>query len=130
MDGWVTTERLLGAGLDHQLMRQRVIAENIANVNTPGYKRRDVTFPAALQQAEERLALWRTHAGHLPVPAADGGPRVVVDQSTVMRNDINNVDVEKETANLAQAQILYNALVEQLNHGYRRIRTAVREGRA
>ncbi|BAS27494.1 flagellar basal body rod protein FlgB [Limnochorda pilosa] len=130
MEGWPVTERFLGARLDQLLLKQRVVAENIANANTPGYKRKDVTFPAELERAGARLPVWRTHPEHLPVSAPEGGPRVVVDSTTVMRNDINNVDVEKETASLAQAQILYNALVEQLNRGYKRISLAVREGRA
>ena len=129
MGGWPVTERLLGLGLDTLMLKQRVIAENIANVNTPGYKRRDVAFPAELKKAEARLPLRTTHPRHLPTPSAVGSPRVVVDTTTTMRNDQNNVDLEKETASLAQTQILYNALVEQLNLGYQRLRTAVREGR-
>lgn len=130
MGAWPVTERLLSAGLDTMMLKQRVVAENIANVNTPGYKRRDVAFPAELQEARNRLPLRTTHPSHMPTPTAPGSPTVVVDTTTTMRNDQNNVDLEKETASLAQAQILYNALVEQLNQGYQRLRTAVREGRA
>lgn len=51
------------------------------------------------------------------------------DGSTVMRNDGNNVDIEREAAQLAKDTILYNALVQQLNARYTALRSVIREGR-
>src|SRR5690606_9293477 len=79
---WQVTQRLLRAGMDTMLLKQRVVAENIANVNTPGYKRRDVTFPAILRQAERRLRLRTTHPGAPARPTAPGSPHAAVATAT------------------------------------------------
>lgn len=85
-------------------MRQQSIANNIANVNTPGFKRSDVSFDGVLEEAlgngasnEELQSL---------------SPEVSVDSSTTMRVDGNNVDIDREMANLAENNIRYNALVQ------------------
>ena len=86
--------------------RQEVLANNLSNVNTPGYKRLDVNFDGMLQEA---------------VAAAEGGdsskldslrPEVKTDGSVAVRADGNSVDVDQEMAYLAENNIRYNALVQ------------------
>jgi flagellar basal-body rod protein FlgB len=84
--------------------RQGVLANNLANVNTPGFKRSDVSFQGALASA---------------LQSSNGDPSVVdntsfttsSDSSTSMRADGNNVDVDVESANLAKNQLLFDSVM-------------------
>ena len=113
---------LLEKGLDLASLRHWAISNNIANVNTPGYKRRDVDFQAEMRKAMED----RQSPGE---PGADGPGTVFVDQSTSLRNDGNNVDVDFEMTCLAENSILYSALARQLSSRFQLMRTVITEGR-
>ncbi len=96
----VALERAIqGSGLRHE-----ALAENIANVNTPGYRRQDVDFHTALQQAMP--------GGEASLAAAPIG--AAVDAAAPMRADGNSVDVDVENANLAQNALEYEALATVL----------------
>jgi flagellar basal-body rod protein FlgB len=96
----VALERAIhGAGLRHE-----ALAANLANVNTPGYRRQDVDFHAALQAAMP--------AGREALAAAEIAP--AVDSAAPMRPDGNSVDVDAEAANLAQNALEYEALTQVL----------------
>jgi len=117
MGNWLDSSvlKLLEGGLDGLSLRNKVIADNIANVDTPGFKRSDVNFNEVLQAAlgKEGLAgieLRRTSPGHLPGIGTFSGNFVIKDTSTTFRNDGNNVDIDMEMARLAQNTLHYNAL--------------------
>lgn len=132
------TDRLLERALDGVAARQRVTAHNIANVNTPGYKRYRLSFEENLRQAVEkgerrRLTGKVTHPRHIPIgesqPPLDRPFRVERDLTTTMRNDGNNVDVEAELAQVIKDQVYYQALADQVARRYAMLRAAVTEGR-
>lgn len=118
-------------GLSAANLRQEVIADNLANVNTPNFKRSEVVFETLLARElyGERgggLPLVRTHDRHLPV--GKFGPaqaRVERDDATTMRVDRNNVDVDFEMASLAKNQIYYNAMTRQLGGFFSRLRSVM-----
>ncbi len=85
-------------------MRQEALSENLANVNTPGYRRKDVDFHSALQ-----AAMPSGHDAVASVPVAEQ-----VDDAAPMRADGNSVDVDVESANLAQNALEYEALAQVL----------------
>lgn len=124
-------DRLLHAALDGVSSRQRATVNNIANANTPGYRRATVPFEALLQkelQGDSSLGLSRTHPAHLV------GKRGAFDFSasraqTALRNDGSHVDIDQEMTQLAKDTILYNALVQQVSSRYGALRTVIREGR-
>jgi len=125
---------LLQAALDAAALRLRVTAHNLANVNTPGFQRRRVLFEEFLRDATVApggLRPARTHPRHLPSPAGAPWPRpaVMVEAAETMRNDGNNVDVEREMASLAQVSLQYAALTRAVAARYARLRTVIREGR-
>ncbi|HHV58586.1 MAG TPA: flagellar basal body rod protein FlgB [Firmicutes bacterium] len=124
--------REIGLGLDWAALRQRAIANNLANVDTPGYKREDVAFPEALRRAQagggRPLALAVTAPGHLTPPAEEGWA-VVRDTGTTLRNDGNNVDIEAEAAELAKNALYYNALVSRAAGYLASLRYVISEGR-
>lgn len=129
-----TTLLALEKALDAYGLRQQVISHNIANVNTPGYKRHYVSFEEELKQALGKargLSLRRAHARHLGQPGNVGEVTAVVkrDLSTTMRADGNNVDIDVENAELAMNTILYNAAATRLNQKLAAIRYVINGGR-
>jgi len=129
--GGASFQRLEGA-LHAASLRQQVLSNNIANVDVPNYKRSDVLFEELLSRAMNggKLAGRRTHERHIPIGTGVGVPsaKVVTDQSTVINNNRNNVDIEKEMALLAQNQLLHNFYVQQINHEITMLRIGM-EGR-
>ena len=123
---------MLEKALAGSSLRHKVISNNVANVNTPGYKRMDVSFEAELAAAtnngEPRPALARTHPKHL-VPAAKGEPFVVrtVD-STSLRTDGNNVDIDAEMAEMTKNNLFYNTVAQRIGGYYSNIKSAIKGG--
>lgn len=116
MTNWLDSRifTLLEGGLDGLSLRNKVMADNIANVDTPNFKRSDVNFEKVLQAAlkdndPSNIQLRRTAAAHIPATTVNGN-FVVQDNSTSFRNDGNNVDIDMEMTKLAQNSIQYNAL--------------------
>ena len=132
---WGPTESMLGSSLDAAALRQRAIAHNLANAETPGYRRFDVIFEellAARQRALSRrqVPLRRTHPSHLDgLPRAPVHPVVVRDTTSFVRNDGNNVDLERELALLAKNGLFYQAALRTLGSRLGALRTVVSEGR-
>ncbi|PRR70272.1 Flagellar basal body rod protein FlgB [Moorella humiferrea] len=123
---------VLEKALDAATLRQRVIAHNVANVNTPGFKRSDVSFEEKLARAlgvEPGVELYRTHPGHLPAGGLELTPEVVPDNSTTMRQDGNNVDIDREMVDLVQNSLNFNFAVQQLNGRLAMLRYVINEGR-
>ncbi len=125
----------LNVGLDASWKRSEVIAGNIANNDTPGYNRASVAFEdyyrAALEQdAGGSFAMKRTREKHL-AGAMETEPRieVQVDESTTMRMDDNNVDIEKEMADLATNTLYYYTLQSKVSSEFNQLSTAITGGR-
>jgi flagellar basal-body rod protein FlgB len=101
---------LQGAGL-----RQQALSNNLANVNTPGFKRSDVDFHTSLAAAL---------AGGEPA-VAGASFAMQTDSSTSMRADGNNVDVDQEMASLTENASEYQALAAVAKSRLQMIQTAI-----
>ncbi|QLG41403.1 MULTISPECIES: flagellar basal body rod protein FlgB [unclassified Paenibacillus] len=129
----ISFQRLQGA-LDASNIRQRTIADNIANADTPYFKRSDVAFEEMLQEKMNGdmpvLKGKVTDSRHFVIGPSSSIPTPVVnmDQSTSMNNNQNNVDVDKEMSLLAENQLRYNAYIQQVNEQIKMMRVGV-EGR-
>ena len=112
----VTTTRidLLSQVMDAAALRHKVIANNIANVNTPGYKRLDVEFEQTLAKALST-----------GVPAAEVKPTIVQDDSNAERVDGNTVDIDREMGQLNQNSLLYTAASQILANQIAQLRSAI-----
>ncbi|TEB11162.1 flagellar basal body rod protein FlgB [Pelotomaculum propionicicum] len=111
----VSLEKALDAGA----LRQRVIADNIANINTPNFKKSTVEFESLLKAALGRDSIKLTttdprHFGAAPL-LAELRPEVRVNEATSMRTDGNNVDIDEEMTNLAANSIEYQATARELS---------------
>lgn len=128
-----STFGLLHGGLDAAAERHRVIVNNVANVNTPNFKRSEVVFEENLRRAlaAGRLPLAVTHPRHLGGPAHLEEVRygVRVDRQTAMRADGNNVDIDREMAAMAANQLKYNAMTQVASEKYSLLRYVIHEGR-
>jgi len=127
---------LLEKALKGSSLRHKVISNNIANINTPGYKRMEVSFEselaaAATNAASERTsaAMTRTHAKHLlPTSEAIAPSRIRTIEDTSLRTDGNNVDVDAEMAAMTKNQIYYSAITQRISGYYTNIKSAIKGG--
>ena len=146
---------LMHKGLTASWMREAIIQNNIANVETPGFKASDVEFESLPAESlsqygtgfkgaktnknhidiglRDRFVGAMTHKGHIPIGRNDDiwsiEPNVYKREDLSMRMDENNVDIESENVKLAQNTIYYNTLMEKINSELRRIKMAIAEGR-
>ncbi len=129
------TTSYLQKGLDAAWKRQEVIANNIANVNTPDFKASSVEFEqhfkAALEAEAGGFKNKKTRAKHIDFGQDIDtlGYSVVKQTNTTERMDGNNVDIDYEMAELAKNQLYYNTLSRKTTQELSRLRVAITEGR-
>ncbi len=121
----------LERGLDGSQLRQKTIANNIANVDTPNYKAKTVTFKEMLDEelSKKSFSAYRTNERHLPFSNERNSPVVTEMRNTTYNHNGNNVDVDLEMAELAKNQIYYNALIERMNGQLQSLQTVIRGGK-
>ncbi len=131
------TWNYLQRGISAANVRQEVISNNIANVNTPHFKKSNVLFEDLLAYElygkdpnEGKLEMARTHDAHLPFKPFPfrADTTIEVDQTKTMRVDDNNVDIDIEMASLAKNQLWYNAMATELNQYISHLRTVITSG--
>ena len=120
---------ILGKAADGAWARNEAIANNIANVDTPGYKRQDVSFETELQHAlkaskyrslDTKVAEANLHLNRLE-------PRVYTDiPNWSYRMDKNNVDIDTENVELASNQIKYNGITTSIDNEFKNLKTVIK----
>lgn len=117
--------------LDLRHERQKVLASNIANADTPGYKARDFNFTSALSRALENggadggLSLNTTSSRHIPATAAGASPNLqyrVPDQPSL---DGNSVNMDVERSQFADNSVRYQAALTLLNSRIQGLKSAM-----
>ena len=110
---------VLGASLDASAIRNNLISNNIANVNTPGYKRKDVRFETELKHAFVKASQETVDARVKNLDLESLKPKTYTDYAELsFRYDGNNVDIDNENAILAKNQIKYNGLMDLINKDF------------
>lgn len=115
MDLFDTTQLALQRASQGVSLRQQTIAENLANANTAGYRRRDVQFQGALNDAMA--------GGKSALEAVTFSPEM--DRTAPLRGDGSNVDIDKEQSTMAQVGLEYDALVAIMKTRMQIMRTAI-----
>ncbi|WP_461205745.1 flagellar basal body rod protein FlgB [Clostridium sp. DL1XJH146] len=126
------TYDLLKSSLDAVNLRQSVISNNISNVNTPNFKASRVSFEDKLKAAigEGTLSLTGNNEKHIGTGNIENiDAEVLQDKDLKVNEDGNSVDIEKEMVDMASNQILYNALVQQVNKKLSNLSYVVTGGR-
>ncbi len=114
--------------MDHAAARQRLLANNLANVNTPGYIRYDLPLPS--EDARNRAVELALRHG-IPIPRTPDTPQrqfLPVPVPTAMRTDGNTVDPEHEMAALAENELRYAMLVRIASGQIRGLLNAITGG--
>jgi flagellar basal-body rod protein FlgB len=109
--------------------RQRLIASNIANADTPGYVARDLNFAQALRAATGGInaasALATSSAGHIGSGAARAEANLVYATPSQTNLDRNTVDMDRERASFADNAVHYEATLRFINGGVRTMLSAI-----
>ena len=117
---------VLNRAADAAWQRNEAISNNIANVDTPGYKRQDVAFESVLQQAlgNNRYQSMDDKVANVNLSRLRG--RAYVDYANYSyRLDGNNVDIENENVMLAENQLKYQGLISSINQEFTNLQTVM-----
>jgi flagellar basal-body rod protein FlgB len=107
---------LLSKLVDTAALRHRVLAHNVANVNTPGYQRLNVNF-------EESLAKQLRRNGKVDLDTTH--PEITLDEMSPRREDGNNVDIDREMGAISKNNLLHNTYLQIINFKVGQMRQAI-----
>jgi flagellar basal-body rod protein FlgB len=117
------TSSALERALGGEAARQRATADNLANVNTPGYRPRQVVFEDQLREAVSRH-----RRGGDTEQVENVKPLAVADGSGPLRGDGNGVDLEAEMVRMAESGLHYSALLKLMGRKLSMLRAVATEG--
>ncbi|HEY7352446.1 MAG TPA: flagellar basal body rod protein FlgB [Terriglobales bacterium] len=110
--------RALAKFLDLSALRTELITSNMANIDTPGYRARDINFRQELQRAADEPGF----------QLADFSPAIREVEGLAVRPDGNDVSLEREGLLLAETQLKFQTAVQALTVEFHQILNAIREG--
>ena len=111
------TDLIMQKMMDVLSVRHRLISDNIANVNTPGYRRKDIDFQ------DQLVSLIQGSDEH---SIKTFKPEVIEPNTTMVKADMNNVDIEKEITTLAKNTLMYNTYASLAKKRYRLMLNAIK----
>ena len=118
---------MLDSAADASWLRNEAIANNIANNDTPGYKRQEVAFEAEFAKAIRKSEGTTVDAKVSNLTKSSVRPRTYTDYSEYQyRIDGNNVDIEKENVYLAENQIKYEALINGITAEFTNLKSVMK----
>jgi flagellar basal-body rod protein FlgB len=125
------TIEAMGSYMTRLSKRQQVVASNIANIDTPGYKTKDISFYATMEELLSGPAsgLKGSRPEHQRWNFAPAEPEVFEVGGLVSRPDQNNVDIDREMLKLGQTSFGYSAITQLLRSKFRTIASSINEGR-
>ncbi|HUT02370.1 MAG TPA: flagellar basal body rod protein FlgB [bacterium] len=119
---------ILGRALDVSSRRASLVASNVANVDTPGYKARTFDFGAALAACSERCAEMQpvqTDPRHMSQGAGRELPIDVQETDAPCRLDGNSVNIEQEMADLLQSELMFSVSSKLVAKKIEMLKTAI-----
>lgn len=125
------TTDFLKIALDGASLRHTAISDNIANVNTPGYKRKTVDFESVLKNELEnnKLRLHTTNKRHIGGSLDSKFSKVISENKNFsVRRDGNSVNIDIEIAEQAKNEIYFNAISRQISRQFESINSVINEG--
>lgn len=122
----------IGKVLDAAMLRNSVIANNIANVNTPGYRRVEVSFESELRDALDRTKLQgtRTDDNHLSLGRknlSDVNATAYHPYDPTLPSGVNNVDIDMEMSKLAESQLQYDFAIKFGQNTFKKLNAAIQQ---
>lgn len=118
---------VLDKAADAAWLRNKAIGNNIANIDTPGYKRQDVDFEGALRQALGSVRYQTVDAKVSGIDLSSLNVSTYTDAADFSyRLDENNVDIDTEAAELASNQLRYEALMKSMTHEFTALQSVMK----
>lgn len=118
---------VLGKAADAAWQRNNILAHNISNVDTPGYKRQDIDFESQLRRALGKCRYETVDSKVAHLNGAELEAKVYTDLANFSyRLDGNNVDMDTEGVELASNQIKYNGLIDSFNQEFANLRMVMK----
>lgn len=134
-NGFGKTLDILHRTMGANLLRQEVIANNIANADTPNFKRSVVDFESGLKRAlasenAPQFPTKMTDEKHIPFDRPTDyrtvQPRRITEWLVTGKNNGNNVDIEEETSNAVNQQLAYNLMVQTVTGQFNNVNLVLR----
>ena len=129
------TISLLERSLDLRSLNQRVLASNVANMDTPNYKAVELSVAEEMngqKKPDRGLALVRTHINHLPIKYKSPNPvklKAAKAPGFSLRGDGNTVDIDQTMGKLAKNTLLYNAATQLISNKFNGLKDAIKGGK-
>jgi flagellar basal-body rod protein FlgB len=140
INGFFSSEiyQILEKSLNAAAQQHKLISNNIANVETPGFKTSEVVFQSKLREIldskeKDYLPLKVTHPNHIPIipdlKIEDIEPEIITRTETTSRNDGNNVDIDLEMSKLAENTTYYSTIAQLMTLKLSTLKDVITEGR-
>lgn len=124
------TIKQLEQGINYASTKQKVISNNIANVETPGYKAKTVQFRDMLEREIENLEAYKTHEKHLSFSSRSSmSYKISTRHQASYKSNGNSVDIDLEMSEMAQNQIYYDALIDRINGKFKSLKSVIKGGK-
>jgi flagellar basal-body rod protein FlgB len=121
---------LLKASADYSWTRNEIISSNIANIDTPNYKRQDVSFESVLSSAVAKAgsSSYSLTQAVRNIDYRHVAPTVYTDNANLSyRIDGNNVDIDTENVEFASNQLYYQTVLDTINHQFSMLKAAMQK---
>jgi len=129
------TVSILEKVLDFRSQRHNVILSNIVNADTPGFKSFDIVMDEEADRIHARatdgMQMASTNPDHFSDAVQDSGgirTRFVEHEKLINKGDQNTVDLDRSMSNLAENNLLYNALAQTISKKFRMLKEVIRGG--
>ncbi|KQL58631.1 flagellar basal body rod protein FlgB [Shouchella lehensis] len=112
--------------------QQKVISSNIANVDTPDYKEKSVSFQNVLQTAQSNsneFQAKQTNERHLAFPLPQSHTQGLHERLQQYNHNGNSVDIDKQMSKMAENQLYHQALVDRISSNFQSLETAIKGSR-
>lgn len=121
----------LEKGLSYSTLKNKAIANNIANVDTPNYKAQEVSFKKYLAEAQQKTGIEanRNDSRHYEFKIQQSMPGVYRFEDFRARHNGNGVNMDAEQVSLADNQIYYNALIDRISGKFNTLNTVIKGGK-
>jgi flagellar basal-body rod protein FlgB len=129
------TLNAMGQYMTRLSKRQQLVASNVANIDTPGYRAKDISFHATMEEllASQSVPMRATRPEHNPLDRmqfAPQEPEIFEVPGLTAREDGNNVDLDQEMLKLGETSFGYSMMTQLLRTKFRTIASSINEGRA
>ncbi|KAB2845167.1 MAG: flagellar basal body rod protein FlgB [Melioribacteraceae bacterium] len=119
--------------LDYTSLKQKVISKNIANSETLGYRRKDIQFKDFLEDSSTS-SIRQTNSKHISMneieKPLESKIKIIDDKNAAKTTGVNNVDLDKEMAEMAENTIMFKFAARKLNGYYRTMQKVIKGGGA